>query len=1748
MVALNQVDDGGVFDVEAEKPERIDWRERMSDETKEVESNTSSTDPEDCESDGTNTAPTASDDPRTGRIGARQGQPVVVAVLANDSDPDCDVLAVTRWDLAPEGAGQVSLVGDGRLLQFRSEPDFAGTATITYRISDGINDEVSARVTINVIGIDVPNDPPVQDKITTLSVGKGKSVTYNVLPDFRDPNGDPLRLQSVDAGGAGTVRFTPDGQITYTDGGRTEGSVTVGLTVSDGSDGVQGKLTIQVVGLDARPVARDDYARAVVGRSVEILPLSNDADPNGNPLKLAGVTVPTGVEGLEVATDEVAGRVMVTASRPGAYQMTYTVTAGARSAVGRIRVDVAAAEDNRPPAAMVDVASVRPTVTTTVDLLANDVDPDGDVIAVTAHSANDALGLQLDRQRYLKVAPRKSITTPILITYTLSDGIAGHDVVGTVVVRADNGSGVGQPPIAFQDVARVRAGGLVAIPVLANDLSPDNSRIQLVPELATPPGKGEALISGTTIRYRAGEATGTDRFSYEVRDANDLRSTGQVTVTILSPDENSAPVPPVVEARVFRGKSVDVELPLAGTDPDGDLVVLEPIGNGVGNPLGNQWEVVPGTSTITYYATGAKKGTDLVRYTVCDVVAQRKCADGILKVGVFAPPTTNRTPSTALDEVLVRPGARVAVPVLENDSDPDGDPFGFADPALGGSSPGVSAEVDGRAVIVTAPTAPGNYWVTYLIWESEWRPAVRGRIDLKVSPYAPNQPPVARDDQAVITESGQTTVDVDVLANDSDPDGTPEGLTISVPPGQSAAPSGRQVQVTLTGAPRVVAYVIEDGDRGRAMGFIAVPSLTPNLRPQEANKQFEVPAGEPLTLRVEEFAVDPEGDPLVIDNGRDSVAYPDSETDLVDKGGRTITYQPPRDTAENRARLSIPVRATAGDMSVVPIPVYVTITSGENRAPTTTELEFEVEQASTAAVVTSLLGAVTDPDREDAGQPFTFSSALAEGSADGLTVQLAPDGRLTLEADESTEVGDVATFTYTVTDPRGMTSDPGTFRVSVAETTQEPPQAISDDLPRLDRGESVTVDVLSNDLDPFFEDPNRKGLNRITRTEPSGAVTAEVTADGRAITVTGGTAPGLAQVRYTYADAVGREAEGLLTVTVWGPPSQVATAPKVDRFTVDTVTLSWPPSSANAKVEDPQAQALWYLVRYTSVGGRAGEQRCNASTCTIVDLKPGATYDFTVVAVNVVDDASPSAVLRGVIPDQLPEWTQAAGSQFRVTGFEDGQLSLAWAAPAYDGSPLTGYQFSVTPEASGPLPAVDGRTTSITVSRLTNGVEYTFTLCPVNRMGVNDDECTQTSGTAYGPPSGLETPSIELVHDPVSPRITASWPLPAEVGGDAGELSYEVTLLRNGAVVSGWPKGNGSSRQLDVAVENDAKDYSIRVAVRNPWTELPGNTAPTATSDEVTPYAPPTVVRSLSATGTGTDRQLRLTFVPPSNLGGLAGPVLTYWYRVDSEPERQMSTSGTTTLTALISVPANGPNRVVVWAQNNNRGDEAEATGDAYGPPSQPRITATERVDAVTYRFCYDATQSRNGRDLAGVEFRKLVNGAVVAGWQLSGSLTGCQTVSGAPGEQLLVLEVRARDIGQPPPILYSTTATPSARTDPNYRDGLVNGCPVGAACGPVGIYSAGTRASTRVGQADHGAGLRAYCYVVGQETTTGNESISTDDGATFNSRIWWQVDYSGRNYIADAWFFRAFGTNGNSKFSAPTPAAGQWIGGLPPC
>ncbi|WP_141350135.1 retention module-containing protein, partial [Zoogloea ramigera] len=90
-----------------------------------------------------NQPPVATDDPA---FTTREDEATTVTVLTNDSDPDGDPISVTRAT-APNGT--VTLNPDGTL-RYVPNPDFNGTDTITYTISDGKGGTATAVVTVDV--------------------------------------------------------------------------------------------------------------------------------------------------------------------------------------------------------------------------------------------------------------------------------------------------------------------------------------------------------------------------------------------------------------------------------------------------------------------------------------------------------------------------------------------------------------------------------------------------------------------------------------------------------------------------------------------------------------------------------------------------------------------------------------------------------------------------------------------------------------------------------------------------------------------------------------------------------------------------------------------------------------------------------------------------------------------------------------------------------------------------------------------------------------------------------------------------------------------------------------------------------------------------------------------------------------------------------------------------------------------------------------------------------------------------------------------------------------------------------------------------------------------------------------------------------------------------------------------------------------------------------------------------------------
>ena len=129
----------------------------------------------------TNDPPVAKDDKTT----TQEDKPVVIDVLANDVEPDNELLTISG---VTEGAGGSAKINPDGTLTYTPKPNFYGTDTFTYTVADREGLTSTANVTVAVGNV---NDAPkIVSKPPTAAM---VDVLYTYAVEARDADGnDPL--------------------------------------------------------------------------------------------------------------------------------------------------------------------------------------------------------------------------------------------------------------------------------------------------------------------------------------------------------------------------------------------------------------------------------------------------------------------------------------------------------------------------------------------------------------------------------------------------------------------------------------------------------------------------------------------------------------------------------------------------------------------------------------------------------------------------------------------------------------------------------------------------------------------------------------------------------------------------------------------------------------------------------------------------------------------------------------------------------------------------------------------------------------------------------------------------------------------------------------------------------------------------------------------------------------------------------------------------------------------------------------------------------------------------------------------------------------------------------------------------------------------------------------------------------------------------------------------------------------------
>ena len=1379
-------------------------------------------------------------------FGARPGRSSVLPVLLNDYDPNGDVLVVSQVSPIAESVGRLDLINNSQQVQLTLTPLATGTVIFTYSVTDGRGGEASATVRVAVRPSD-ENSPPVQVRKTRAVVAQGGRVTTSTLGDWVDPDGDPIYLASATTTVPDTVSYKPEGSVTFVEGGAASQSRSVALAVTDGKATGTGSLSITVGAPGKVPILTDPFVvLAYAGQEVTIRPLEHVRGGTGT-IRLSGVPPRTGAE---ITPRLEAGTFRFLSNQVRTFNLDYVVSDGDQTATGTVRIDVAAQPDaNSKPITVPKTVFVKTLSTSTVDVANTDIDPAGGVLLVTGvYNVPTGGGVQAEilDQRSVRITLTSPLDSrPVTFNYRVSNGLAESE--GTITVIEIPKPVIYQPPVATDDTISVRVGAVIDIPVLDNDVQPDGEDLTLNPQLSSTLTGDSGLLfaSGNILRYLAPETPGNFTASYKVSGPDGQTAEARVHISVREAVEatNNPPVPTTVIARVLAGESVNIRIPLAGIDPDGDSVQL------LGQETNPQKGAVTTVSsdTLRYEAGTYSAGTDSFTYTVIDSLGAR--ATGTVRIGIAQRMDGARNPVATADEVSMRPGGTVTIQVLANDSDPDGSPLTVigVQPT---NDPDVVATTDGTVVTVTPPPTPGQYGLFYSI-ENELGGTSQNFITVTVSDNAPQAYPIVHDTVLALTDIvGRDTVDVDVLASAFFADGPTSSLKLSLLPGYDASATitgDKRIHVTVGLKRQIIPFAVTNPNDSSIVSyaFVWVPGYNDAL-PQVNRK------APPLVVASESTLIIPLNNYVLAIGGK-QVRLADTTTvraTHANGNNLVVDAQTLKFTSSDKyfGPASISFEVTDGTSADDPngrratlvLPIIVTPRANQPPVFNGGVVDFEPGEQK----VFDLLKLTTYPYPADIQElAYTALAPLPKGFSFTLTGQ-----SITVKASPDAIKGTSTAIVLGVRDDLAE-GKAGTIALNVVASTKPLAKPAADTVVA-PRGKTTIIDVLANDeaTNPFPGQPltvvgTIRGVDGSQL--PAGVTIVATNNNSRlAVTVTADAPAQDVNLQYQVADATNdptRYVWGSVRIQVQDVPDPVTNV-RVTGFADQRVTIAWSPGPAN------NSPITGYEVTATRVttGEVVGVTQCPGNSgCDIPTPGngPDARVRISVVAVNSIGPSAAATLASPVWSDVLPAaptGVNAVPTNANPTG---GAIEVTWATvpDPTPGSPLIGYTVRVTGAGVDLVQAIPRGTTTMSYSNssgvLTPGVQYAVSVYARNSAQVASEADWKRNApvavTAVGPPSQTSGGVSGVVIN-AQGHIQVSWG--ASSANGAPSVSYTVGRFNEVQAIpttcQNPSPGSGntpvSSGWIDTSV-NDQRTYRYVVYANNGYYCTPTASGPILT-------------------------------------------------------------------------------------------------------------------------------------------------------------------------------------------------------------------------------------------------------------------------------------------------------------------------------
>ena len=671
------------------------------------------------------------------------------------------------------------------------------------------------------------------------------------------------------------------------------------------------------------------------------------------------------------------------------------------------------------------------------------------------------------------------------------------------------------------------------------------------------------------------------------------------------------------------------------------------------------------------------------------------------------------------------------------------------------------------------------------------------------------------------------------------------------------------------------------------------------------------------------------------------------------------------------------------------------------------KVDFHNSSAGTVQVIADLAGYFANPP----GPPTGVTASPGNGQATvswaapssnggsaitGYTVTASPGGATATAAAAATSAtvtgltnGTAYTFTVTATNAIGTSASSAPSAAVIPRTIPGPPTG-------------VTATAGNGQATVSWTVPSSNGGSAITGytvTASPGGLTAPASGSVTSATVAGLTNGTSYTFTVTAANVAGKGAASAPSnaVTPSGPPG----APTGVTATAGNgqATVSW---------TAPSSTGGGPVISYTlaaSPGTATAVAPGTATSATVTGLTNGTSYTFTVTAVTAGGPGPVSAASNAVMPAAPP------GAPTGVTATAGNeQATVSWTAPSSNGgSPITGYTVTAS---NGATASASATARSATVTGLTNGTSYTFTVRAANAIGSSAASAASSAVTPAGPPGAPVLTALA----PGDRQVTVTWAAPSDNGGSA-IIGYTITVEPGGATYT----AAASATSATVTGLTDGTGYTFTVTAANALGAGPP-------SDAAGPVTPVTVPGAPTAvTATPADKTATVSWTAPSAYGNQV-----IGYTVTASPGGATVTVAGTSTAATVTGLTDGTSYTFTVTATDSAGtgpasaaSNAVTPGPVPGPPTQVLATA----GSTTANVSWTAPASAGGSAISGYTVTATPGGVTVT---VAGTVTSATVTGLTNGTAYRFTVVATNSYGHSVPSASSASVTPMAPAAPD--------------------------------------------------------------------------------------------------------------------